>query len=157
MSLSMNLFSYLSFAAASLMVGLTLSSCSPTVANRGNDVSEDALKQIQVGTSTREDVAKVLGTPTQTGTFDDKIWYYIGRRTEQTAFFDPDLVEQKVVAIKFTPEGKVEKINQGNAKYAQEIDMNGDKTPTFGKETSIAQQLLGNLGKPSIPAGKEGR
>ncbi len=151
----MNLFQYLALTTATLMIGLTVSACSPTIAKRGNAVEDAALKQIKVGESTREDVARILGTPTQMSTFDDKIWYYIGRRTEQTAFFDPELMEEKIVAIKFTPEGKVEKINESNDKYAEVIDPVSDKTPTYGKEITVMQQLLGNLGKPSIPKGKD--
>ncbi len=151
MPVDMSLFQYLALTTAAVMVGLTVSSCTPTVAKRGNMIDDEALSQIKVGATTREEVAKVLGTPTEMATFDDKIWYYIGRRTEQTAFFDPELTEQKVVAIKFTPEGKVEKISKGTDKYVQDIDPVSAKTPTYGKEISVMQQLLGNLGKPSIP------
>ncbi len=149
----MTVFQYLALTTASLMVGLTIAACTPTVAKRGNNVDEETLRQIKVGESTREDVARILGSPTQTSTFDDKIWYYIGRRTEQSAFLDPELIEQKIVAIKFTPEGTVEKINQGSDKYAEVIDPISAKTPTYGKEVTIMQQLLGNLGRPTIPTG----
>ncbi len=151
MQISMTIFQYLALTTASLIVGLTISACTPTIAKRGNAIDEDSLRQIKVGESTREDVARILGTPTQTSTFDDKIWYYIGRRTEQEAFLDPELIEQRIVAIRFTPEGKVEKVNEGTDKYAQTIDPVNAKTPTYGKEVTLMQQLLGNLGKPSIP------
>lgn len=153
----MTVFQYLALTTASLMVGLTIAACTPTVAKRGNSVDDENLRQIKVGESTREDVARILGSPTQMSTFDDKIWYYIGRRTEQSAFLDPELIEQKIVAIKFTPEGMVEKINQGSNKYAEVIDPINAKTPTYGKEVTIMQQLLGNLGRPTIPTGNSNK
>ena len=64
---------------------------------RGNLADKDRLQQIQPGVSTRDDVAAVLGTPSTMGTFDPNTWYYIGARTEKTAFFRPDTVERKVV------------------------------------------------------------
>lgn len=131
-----------------------LAACTPTVAKRGNLLDETQLSQIKVGESTREDVARVLGTPTQTGTFDDKVWYYIGQRTEQEAFFDPELKEQKVVAVEFTPEGKVSGINQSGAEKARGIEPVASKTPTYGKQMTLMQQLLGNLGRPTVPKGR---
>lgn len=139
------------------MLGLTLASCTPTVAKRGNTIEDDQLQQIVVGQSTREDVAKVLGTPTQMATFDDKTWYYIGQRTEKEAFFEPDIKEQKIVTVDFTPEGKVSSVTKGGAELARDIDPVSAKTPTYGKNLTILQQLLGNIGRPSIPKGKEGK
>jgi outer membrane protein assembly factor BamE (lipoprotein component of BamABCDE complex) len=153
----MIIFQFFSATTALLMLGLTLASCTPTISKRGNAIEEEQLQQITVGESSREDVAKVLGTPTQMATFDDKTWYYIGQRTEQEAFYDPELKEQKIVTVEFTPEGKVASVNQTGSELAKNIDPSSDKTPTYGKELSIVQQLLGNLGRPTVPKGKEGR
>jgi outer membrane protein assembly factor BamE (lipoprotein component of BamABCDE complex) len=136
---------------------LAASACTPIVAKRGNAIEDAQLQQIVVGQSTREDVARILGTPTQTGTFDDKSWYYVGQRTEQEAFFDPELKEQTLVTIDFTPEGKVASVRKRGAELAQKIDPVDRKTPTYGKEMSLMQQLIGNLGKPSIPAPNKGK
>jgi outer membrane protein assembly factor BamE (lipoprotein component of BamABCDE complex) len=133
------------------LTALCLAGCTPILAKRGNIVSDDDLKQVSIGQSSREDVARILGTPTQTGTFDDKIWYYIGQETEKTSFLTPEVTDQKIVAILFTPEGKVEKISRGGLKYAETIEPNSDKTPSYGKEVSLVQQLLGNLGRPTAP------
>ncbi len=133
------------------LFALALSACTPVLAKRGNTVPDEDLKQVVVGQSSREDVARILGTPTQMSTFDDKIWYYIGQDTEKTSFFTPDVTDQKIVAIQFTPEGKVQKISQGGLKYAEAIEPNPDKTPSYGKEVSLVQQLLGNLGRPTVP------
>ncbi len=153
----MFIFQFLTTTATIVMLGLTLASCTPTVAKRGNTIEDDQLQQIKVGESTREDVAKVLGTPTQMATFDDKTWYYIGQRTEKEAFFDPELKEQKIVTVEFTPEGKVLSVNKTGAELARNIDPASGKTPTYGKDITILQQLLGNIGRPTMPKGKEGR
>lgn len=151
------MFPFLTSTAALLMLGLTLAACTPTVAKRGNTIEDDQIKQIIVGESTREDVAKLLGSPTQMATFDDKTWYYIGQRTEKEAFFDPELKEQKIVTVEFTPEGKVSSVTKSGAENSQDIDVVSAKTPTYGKNLTILQQLLGNIGRPSIPKGKEGK
>lgn len=140
-----------------ILLLLALTACTPTLEKRGNILEDSQISQIKVGDSTREDVAKILGTPTQMATFDDKVWYYIGQRTEQEAFFDPELKEQRIVTVEFTPEGKVAAINQGGAEKVRAITPSADKTPTYGKQLSVVQQLLGNLGRPTIPKGKEQR
>lgn len=153
----MLIFKYLALSTLALMLGLTFAACTPIVAKRGNTVDDDQLAQIKVGESSREDVAKVLGTPTQMATFDDKTWYYIGQRTESEAFFDPELKEQKIVTVEFTPEGRVAAVSKNGSENARPIDPVDRKTPTYGKELTVMQQLLGNLGRPTIPKGKTGQ
>ena len=42
--------------------------------NRGNMLDADKLAEIKPGTTTREEVATRLGTPTQICTFDENVW-----------------------------------------------------------------------------------
>jgi len=129
--------------------------CTPVIAKNGNMVEDADLAQVKIGESNREEVAKILGSPTQMGNFDDKIWYYIGRQTEKTAFWDPKLEKQKIVTITFTPEGKVASISQNGDENARAISPVDDKTPTYGKEMTVLQQMLGNIGKVGMPVSKD--
>ena len=132
-----------------------LAACEPTIANRGNILDPEKLAQIQAGTSTREDVATKLGTPTQVSTFDDKTWYYIGRQTEQYSFLDPEVLKQKAVEIKFDDNGTVTAVNDLDLSNAQDIDAVGRKTPTYGNDNTFIQQLIGNLGHVSPKTQKQ--
>src|SRR5271169_130718 len=62
-------------AASALLVGCTIS-----VDQRGNLPDPDKLAEIQPGTTTKEQVVKVLGTPSSASTFNDDTWYYISRK-----------------------------------------------------------------------------
>src|SRR4051794_28802586 len=86
---------------------LVLAGCAKTIDQRGNLPADDKLAEIQTGVATRDDVIRLLGTPSSTGTFDDKTWYYISKRTEQFAFLQPELLDQQVVAIAFDENGTV--------------------------------------------------
>ncbi|MBP0652343.1 outer membrane protein assembly factor BamE, partial [Mycobacterium tuberculosis] len=67
----------------------------------GYVLSEDALSQIQVGSS-REQVLLVLGTPTTTATFGGEAFYYISSKTARpVAFMNHATVDQRVLAIYF--------------------------------------------------------
>jgi outer membrane protein assembly factor BamE (lipoprotein component of BamABCDE complex) len=126
---------------------LALSACAPRVYIRGNLPREEALSQVEVGKHTRKQTAKILGTPSVTGTFDDHIWYYISRKTEKVAFFEEEVVDQQVVAVYFNEKNIVEAIHRYDKDDRRLVALQERKTPTVGKEYSIMDQLLGNIGR----------
>src|SRR5687767_11466940 len=85
------------FAAAA--VALALGACTGRVDTRGNLADPEVVSQITPGESTRGTVEDLLGSPTTVATFNDQTWYYIGRKTEKFAFFEPEVLEQQVVAV----------------------------------------------------------
>ncbi len=133
--------------AAMLAMAIALAACSPRITNRGNLPRETQLSKIVIGQQSREDVAEILGTPSTMGTFDDRIWYYISRKTEKFAFLDEKVVDQQVVAVYFSDEDIVEAIQRYTTDDLRRIGMIERQTPTAGKELSIFEQLIGNLGR----------
>jgi outer membrane protein assembly factor BamE (lipoprotein component of BamABCDE complex) len=125
-----------------------LSACAPTVANRGNLVDTDKLAEVRIGESTREDVAGKLGSPTEVGAFDENVWHYFGRRTEQYAFFNPEVTDQQAVEIRFNDQGVVTEVNRLDPAAAQDIAPVARRTPTYGRDMTFLEQLMGNLGRP---------
>lgn len=136
-----------------------LAACEPTIANRGNILDPDKLAEVKVGTSTREEVATHLGTPTMVSTFDDKVWYYAGRQTEQYSFFDPIVLKQKAVEVRFNDEGIVTALNDLDLSAAKDISPVDRRTPTYGNDDTFIKQLLGNLSRPtpSMDSRREGQ
>jgi outer membrane protein assembly factor BamE (lipoprotein component of BamABCDE complex) len=131
------------------LIGATLlAGCAPTISNRGNILDPDKLATVQTGTSTREDVVKSLGTPTEVSTFDDKIWFYIGRQTEQYSFLDPEVLKQKAVEVKFDDRGVVTEVANLDLAEAHDVDLVARETPTYGHDSTLIQQLLGSLARP---------
>jgi len=133
-----------------LMLATMLAACTPTVATRGNMLDDESLAEIKAGSSTREEVATKLGTPTQISTFDDKVWYYVGRQTEQTSFFDPDVVKQKAVEVRFNDQGVVSGVKNLDLADARDIVPVDRATPTFGRDDTLIKQLLGDLAHPGL-------
>ena len=88
-----------------------LCGCSPTVDQRGNLPDPDKLATIRPGATTKDEVVKILGTPSSIGVFNDKSWYYISRRTEQLAFLDPDVLDQQVYIVDFDERGVVKAVD----------------------------------------------
>ena len=124
-----------------------LAACVPTVDQRGNLPQPDRLAEIRPGATTREQVAKILGTPSSTGVFDDKSWYYISRKTKQVAFFDPDVLDQQVYVVNFDNKGVVKGIDHKELKDGREIEPAPGATPAPGRELTFLEQVLGNIGR----------
>ncbi len=124
-----------------------VSACAPRMASRGNLPTESQLEKIQVGKHTKSYVARLIGTPSAVSTFDDNVWYYIGRRTKKWGFLDERVVKQQIVAIYFDERGVIQHIQRYDENDMREIEMVERKTPTAGHELGVVEQILGNLGR----------
>jgi outer membrane protein assembly factor BamE (lipoprotein component of BamABCDE complex) len=125
-----------------------LVSCAPAVDQRGNLPNPDKLAEIHAGSTTKDEVAKILGTPSSVSVFNnDKSWYYISRRTSQTAFLDPDVLDQQVYIVNFDDQGVVKAVDHKVLEDGKEVTPVARATPAPGRELSFLEQLIGNLGK----------
>jgi len=140
---------YLILGASSL----TLLACTPTINERGNIVQDYQIEQVTIGIHTRRDVLKILGSPTTQAPFNDNLWYYIGQKTKKRGVFDEEVAEERIVAVKFDPEGIVRVIKEVESDRI-DIPIESAKTKTHGNEFTLPQQLLGNLGKFNRPPGQ---
>lgn len=136
-------------AGAALAAGLAfgLVACTPTVDSRGYVPNQALLDQIKPGVDNRESVKRMLGTPTSTDPFRDQTWYYISRKTETVAFFEPEVLEQRVVAVDFDAKGIVAKVEHYGIEDGKKVDIVSRETPTRGRELTVLGQMFGNLGR----------
>jgi outer membrane protein assembly factor BamE (lipoprotein component of BamABCDE complex) len=128
-------------------VALALAACQPTIDQRGNLPDQSKVAEIEPGVTTKDMVSQILGTPSSVSTFSDRTWYYISRRTEQTAFFEPEVLDQQVVVVAFDEGGVVRDIHHLNLADSRPVDPTARETPSAGKELGFMEQLIGNLGK----------
>ena len=59
-------------------------------------INED-IQSIKVGVSKRDDVIKLLGTPSTEGVLTNDVWFYFSEKTETTAFLKPKIVKRNIV------------------------------------------------------------
>jgi outer membrane protein assembly factor BamE (lipoprotein component of BamABCDE complex) len=138
---------HLSSVLAVFVGAVALAGCSATVEQRGNLPKSDEFAEIHPGKTTKDEVVKILGTPSTVGAFDDKSWYYVSRRTSQFAFFDPNVLDQQVYVVDFNDKGVVKAVDHKTLRDGREIDPVARATPAPGRELSFLEQLVGNLGK----------
>src|SRR5262249_13735915 len=113
-------------------LGLLASACSPMVDTRGNMPPVEEIATIQPGVTTRTQVSQLLGSPSSVGTFNDRAWYYIGRKTETLAFLRPEVTDQQVLVVRFDEAGVVQDLEKRGIETAREVAMNDRETPTAG-------------------------
>lgn len=125
---------------------VALTACSAPVETRGNPPDPVILGEVTPGKTSRDQVEALLGTPSSVAPFDKSTWYYIGQKTERFAFFNPEILDQQVVAVTFDDKGTVNEIRRFSLKDGKEIEVVERETPTRGKELTFARALLGTLG-----------
>ena len=114
---------------------------------RGNMVEDEDLRQITVGVSSRNDVQALLGSPSQTSTFDESEWFYIGAVTRQRPGRLLGVEDQQVVVIRFDPRGTVREIRRLGPDDGRDVAAVSRTTPSPGNERTLMQRLFGNIGR----------
>ncbi|HEX2892035.1 outer membrane protein assembly factor BamE [Vineibacter terrae] len=132
---------------------LVIGACDPIVDVRGHVPTPGSLEKLEVGTQSRDDVERLLGSPSTKSTFalGNDTWYYISQRQESLAFFEPKIAEQKVTAIAFGENGRIKSIKTYGLQDAKDVTMVDRKTPTAGKELTVLEQIFGNVGRFGAP------
>jgi outer membrane protein assembly factor BamE (lipoprotein component of BamABCDE complex) len=121
--------------------------CATSVEQRGNLPSQDKIGEVHPGSTTKDEVVKILGSPSSVSIFNDKSWYYISRRTGQVAFFDPNVLDQQVYIVNFDDQGVVSAVDHKGLEDGKEVIPVARATPAPGRELSFLEQVIGNLGK----------
>ena len=147
---------------AALLLSLATTACSApdfmrhSPQTRGNKVDPELLVQLVPGTSTRNDVVALIGTPTTKSSFDDNTWIYISEVTKPLIAATQEIRDQNVVVLTFDAKGVLRGISKRGAADARQVTVVDRATPSPGNDTSILQQLLGNVGRFSTAPVGEG-
>ena len=126
-------------------LGLLTSACGNNftqVYQRGYVLPEGALENVPLGAS-QEQVLIILGTPSTVATVSGEAFYYISQRGEQTAAFLPqNVIEQRVIAVYFDKNRRVERLADYRLKDGKVFDYVGRTTPTGGQELNYLNYLF---------------
>ena len=126
--------------------------CAPVVGQNGFQAIDAKPADIVAGTDTKQTVLTKLGTPSTTSTFErDNVWYYISQVTEKYTYNRPHVTQRSVTEITFNDAGQVSGVNSLGLEDGRVVAMNGRETPTRGRQLTILEQLLGNVGRGQLP------
>ena len=135
----------LRLAAIALLVALAGCGSFTQVYQRGYVVPEGALEQIPLGAS-QEQVLIVLGTPSTVATVSGEVFYYISQRSERAVAFMPQtVVDQRVVAVYFDRNRRVERLANYGMRDGRVFDYVSRTTPSGGEELSYLNNIFRGL------------
>jgi len=134
------------FAEAALLA-LSLTGClgyDGTIIH-GYQMDEKNKDQVKAGASA-EQILTLLGTPTTTSTVGGDAWYYVTQVTDRSVqFLQPQLVDQRVYAVYFTKDKKVQRVANYGMEDGKVIDFVTRTTPTGGAESTFLKGMFLNL------------
>ena len=111
----------------------------------GYQLNPKSAEQVKAGASA-EQILVLLGTPTTTSTVGGDAWYYISQVTNRDVqFMQPKVTDQRVFAVYFTKDKKVERVANYGMEDGKLIDFVSRTTPTAGAEFDLPQ---GNVHQP---------
>jgi outer membrane protein assembly factor BamE (lipoprotein component of BamABCDE complex) len=143
----------LTACALVLALALPLGGCLGETFQRGYVLPEGALEQIRLGAS-QEQVLIVLGTPSTVATVSGEAFYYISQTATRAASFLPTTItDQRVVAIYFDRDRRVQRVASYGIKDGKIFDFISRTTPTAGSDANFIKQLFstiqnGHIGLP---------
>src|SRR6185312_13057522 len=112
---------------------------------RGYVLQQGALEQIPIG-ATQEQVLIVLGTPSTVATVNGEAFYYISQRSERSAAFLPyEIKDQRVIAVYFDKDRKVERLANYTLKDGKIFDTVSQTTPTGGRDFNYLSGVFNAL------------
>jgi outer membrane protein assembly factor BamE (lipoprotein component of BamABCDE complex) len=128
--------------AVMLALGVLLGGCFSETYHRGYILPDGALEQIPIG-STQEQVLIVLGTPSTVATLSGEAFYYISQRAEKMVGFMPQkVVDQRVVAVYFDRNRRVERLADYRLQDGRVFDFVSRTTPTGGKDYAYINAMF---------------
>jgi outer membrane protein assembly factor BamE (lipoprotein component of BamABCDE complex) len=137
--------------AAAMILALSLAGCFTATYQRGYILDETALAQVPPG-STQEQVLLVLGTPSTVATVSGEAFYYISQKAQRTAFFNPEITDQRVLAVYFDQNRRVQRLANYGMQDGKVFDFISRTTPTGGQEANIVRQILSSSSfTPGLP------
>lgn len=125
---------------------LGAAACAPVYRDHGYVPTEHDLAEVAIGDS-REAVAGAIGYPTATGVLTDSAWYYVQSRWRHYGAMAPGPVDRQVLAVSFTPQGRVANIERYTLEDGRVVTLSRRVTETSIADVSFITQLLSNVGR----------
>tara|TARA_B100000768_G_scaffold99081_1_gene92342 strand:+ start:203 stop:664 length:462 start_codon:yes stop_codon:yes gene_type:complete len=143
-----------------ILIALFFSSCTLKKIERHHGVHFLDKKQnkLLINQSNRNDILELLGIPSTTGAFDNDLWIYIERKTDNSSlikFGSEKIITNNILVLEINDRGILKKKdfldlnNMNDIKFAEQKTTNQYKKNTFVYEflSSMRQKINDPLGK----------
>ena len=132
------------------MILITVSNCSPkkVVKHHGVPLLEKKQDSLVLNESNKNDVIKILGEPSTTSLFDDKIWFYIERKQTQSELINlgkMEIYKNDVLVVEFDNLGILKDKKLYDIKDMKDIKIAKETTLTVNKNKSFLYDFMSSM------------
>ncbi len=129
-----------------LSISLVLSACSNDLflVHNGNMPANEKISEVHLGQS-KQDVMNILGAPSLTTGLSDDHWIYMASTVKKVAFFRPEELDRKVLAISFD-NGQISKIEKLSLADGNNFKIDTHTTQTTEQEQGFFRKYFGGVG-----------
>ncbi len=143
------------FILAIALMSLSINACSLMGTNKvGDNPPQNRINAVRPNKHTKEDVLRLLGSPSSVTLFELESWLYIESEEQNRVFLPAKEINRQVLQVTFDASGVVKSIRTLSLKDGQKIAFDKKTTPVAGKDLSAIDELIGNFGR--FPSNKKG-
>ena len=146
-----------------IIISLFISACTLKKVEKHHGVRFLNKKQekLTINQSNKNDILKLLGSPSTKSTFDNDLWIYIERKTDNSSlakFGNERIIVNNILLLEINNMGLLEKKDFLNLKNMQELKFAEQTTENQYKKNSFVYDFLSSMRqKINDPLGKRKR
>ena len=107
---------------------------------------EKKIKKIQVNSTNKNDLIKILGEPSTKSSFDNDVWIYIERKITNTHFFGKrELVVNNVLVLEIDDLGLLANIDFYDIEDMNKLNFDKDSTEITYRKKSFVYDFLASM------------
>jgi outer membrane protein assembly factor BamE (lipoprotein component of BamABCDE complex) len=145
------------FFVVTMTLSIMLMNCSGIITQHGFHNMTAMREWIKSNTILKSELQARFGPPSFVDTQGDIMSaYYVAFTKERFAFFEPEITERNIIALHFKKDA-YQNYAEYSLKDGQDIVITSEKTPTYGKDLSVIQQILSNVGRFNNGVGQNQR
>lgn len=126
-----------------------LAACSPVYTNHGYVPDDTELAQLEIGKTTREEVATIIGRPASQGVLAGSDWYFVGSRWVRKGITASKEIDRQVVAVSFNAGDTVSNVERFGLQDGEVIVISRRVTDSGIKGVTFIRQLMSSFGRVS--------
>ena len=112
--------------------------------HNGNIPVDEKIAEVHKG-QTKQDVMNILGAPSLTTGLSDDHWIYMASTVKKVAFFRPEEIDRKVLAISFD-NNNINKIEQLTLADGNNLKVDTDITQSVEQKQGFFRKYFGGVG-----------
>ena len=133
-----------------LFIIFFISSCSEKIQINGLTNTIISQMNVDIGTTTKDELNKKYGPPVFEGIFNNNIIYYISHESSYQNFNPRKTKKLLIFKIILDKDDKVKSLKKYTEENAQNIIVSKEKTRTINNEGILLKQILENIKKNNL-------